>query len=798
MDQSAPNEAADVSGLLAGYNLLPGIADELLDGAGNVRPVWLPLLQHLASLGAEERDIALNRADQYLRDGGVYFRHYGKNGSTEREWPLSHIPLLIEKAEWDTIAAALTERAELLEQVMADIYGENRLVSEGILPPELLAANPEWLRPVVGITPRGGKFLHHVAFDIGRGPDGSWWVLGDRTQAPSGAGFALETRMATNRSFSALFRQNRVMRLAGFYRRFRDMLQSMCESENSRVGILTPGPLNDTYFEHAYIARYLGFTLMQGADLTVQDGRLLARTVGGLKPVEVLWRRLDSAWADPLELEEDSQIGTPGLVEALRAGSCTLVNALGSGALEARAMMAFMPRIAEFLTGRPLAMPNIATWWCGAPDACEYVVDNSARMTIDKAMSTGLPFDHGRDAVIAGVTTDGAPVNPDWIRDHAAGLAAQEILSLSTTPALAGGRLTPRPMSMRVFLARTRNGWTVMPGGFARVGHTSNSADISMQRGGSVCDVWVVSDRIEQPETLLHHKVTAARRSELGILPSSAADNLLWLGRYVERAEDQIRLLRAYHLRVAETGSADYPLASHIADQLTVIGADPAEPVPPGLARNLESALRCAGRVRDRFSTDGWNSLVDLDRTLREFASRVTAGDDAARAYSVLLRKISGFSGLVHENMYRFTGWRFLGIGRAIERSLAMLRLLADCTAPDAPSGALDLAIEVGDSIMTHRRRYTVDTDRYTAIDLLLLDELNPRSVHHQCRAMNEHAIFLPRPAGESTTPFQTRTISLVTALSSASAETVTGERLAELQARVGELHGLLAESYLH
>lgn len=788
----------DLAHLLGDYRVLPGIADELIDFQGNIRPVWHPLLRHLAGLSAEELDLALTRADQYLRDGGVYFRQYGKEGSTERDWPLSHVPLMIEQDEWETIAAGLAERADLLESMMADVYGENRLVAEGLLPPALLAANPEWLRPAVGITPRGGAFLRHVAFDIGRGPDGNWWVLGDRTQAPSGAGFALETRMATNRAFSALMHETNVMRLAGFFRRFRDALEALRGSGRGRVAILTPGPLNDTYFEHAYIARYLGFTLMQGADLTVENDRLMVRTVSGLMPVDVLWRRLDSGWADPLELEEGSRIGTPGMLGALRAGSCTVINAIGSGVLEARAMMAFTPRIAEHLTGKPLALPNIATWWCGDENAREYAIANAGRMTIDNAMSTRLPFDHGPDVVIAGKTVDGGDVNPDWIRQNGAGLAAQEILSLSTAPALVEGRLVARPMSLRVFLARTGDGWTAMPGGFARIGRSGESAGIAMQRGGSVSDVWVVAQRSDPAESLLTGKRAKVRRLEPGSLPSTAADNLLWLGRYVERAEDQIRLLRAYHLRIAESGSADYPLASHIAGQLEFIGVDPAIPVPAGLVADLDAALRSAGNVRDRFSIDGWNALVDLKQTTVNFASRVTTGDDAARAYSVLLRKISGFTGLVHENMYRFIGWRFLGIGRAIERAQAMLRLLQDCTGEGAPAGALDLAIEVGDSVMTHRRRYSVETDRETVIELLLLDEMNPRSAHHQFRAMNDHAIFLPKAGGDTLTPFQARVVELVTTLSTSTADQVSADSLAGLARHAGELPALLASSYLH
>ncbi|WP_298494695.1 circularly permuted type 2 ATP-grasp protein [uncultured Maritimibacter sp.] len=789
----------EIARLLGGYSRREGVADELFARDGTLRPVWRPLLKAIAEMSAEDLDRATARADQYLRDAGVYFRQYGKAGSAERDWPLSHLPLVLDGQEWAGIETALIERADLLEAMMADIYGEGRLVADGLLPPSMLAANPEWLRPMVGVQPRGGYFLHHVAFDIGRGPDGDWWVMGDRTQAPSGSGFALETRIATNRAFSKIIGQSNVRRLAGFFRHFRDALQGMTTSSSSRVGILTPGPLNDTYFEHAYIARYLGFSLMQGSDLTVQDGKLMVRTVNGLNPVEVLWRRMDSGWIDPLELEEGSRIGTPGMVDALRAGAFTMVNALGSGVLEARAMMAFTPRIADHLTGRPLSMPNIATWWCGDEAAREYAIENLGRMILDDAMSTRLPADQGPSAVVGGTTVQGEPVNPDWVRQNGARLAAQENLSLSTAPALVDGSLEARPMSLRVFLARSIGGWKVMPGGFARIGSLDQGHDVAMQRGGSVADVWVVSDTPDTAnDTLLPPSGTAYKRSDLGVLPSTAADNLLWLGRYVERVEFNIRLIRAYHLRLAEMGAGDYPITAFIAEQLSYKGIDVAEPIPAQLTADLAAALRSAGAVRDRFSVDGWNALVDLQRTLADFSLRVTPGDDAARAYSVLLRKIVGFSGLVHENMYRFMGWRFLSLGRAIERGLDTLYLVRACVDDAAPHGTFDLAIEVGDSVMTHRRRYTIETDRRTVIELLLLDDMNPRSVHLQLEALREHAEFLPHLDDDRITPFQVRVVELVTRLASVRAEDVTNRKLDRLIRDAGQLHMLLDANYLH
>lgn len=776
--------------LLAGYRPLAGVADELLTPDGSVRPVWAGLLAHLSTLRPEDLGHRFARGDQYLRDQGVYLRHYGESGPAEREWPLSHVPVLIEESDWSDITRGLIQRANLLEAVMADLYGAARLVSDGHLPPALVAGNPEWLRPMVGIKPRDGHHLHFVAFEIGRGPDGRWWVLGDRTQAPSGAGFALENRVATSRVFSDFYPGAHVHRLAGFFRAFRDALMDLRAEPDSRVAILTPGPLTDTYFEHAYIARYLGFLLAQGEDLTVSDGRLMIRTVAGLTPVSVLWRRLDSAWADPLELDQTSRLGTPGMVSALRNQTVTMVNALGSGVLETRAFLAFLPRIARALLGEDLILPNVATWWCGQQAERDHVATHAHRMFISPALSTRPPYEDGQDHRPTGPLTE-------WLAQHGADYVGQERVTLSTTPAFVDGRLRPRPMSLRVFLLRTRNGWEVMPGGFARIGRGGDAAAIAMQRGGAAADVWIVSPRPVAPGTLMPAGGDIARRG-LSVLPARAADNLFWLGRYVERTEGILRLLRARNARLAEGGSAAGPLLSTLDPLITSLGVDPNEGIPQGLIQTLGAAIYSAGAVRDRFSPDGWSALADLDKTMRRMAQRVTVGDDAARAIGKLLRKLTGFSGLVHENMYRFLGWRFLKLGQHHERAMGMTAILATLADPAAPEGALDLAVEVGDSVMTHRRRFALVTARETVVDLLALDGMNPRAVRFQLDGIRDQLSHLPGATGRGATqPLSRAVAALYGQLDRAEPETLDTAALWAFRAELAGLSDLLTESYL-
>jgi uncharacterized circularly permuted ATP-grasp superfamily protein/uncharacterized alpha-E superfamily protein len=781
------------------YAPLPGVADEMVGTDGRVRAVWQRMLASLERMSPDDLANRFARADRYLRDAGVFYRAYGgKETGSERAWPLSHMPVLIDEEEWAALSRGLVQRANLLETIVSDIYGQNRLVAEGILPPALVASNAEFLRPLVGVKPAGGHFLHFCSFEVGRGPDGNWWVLSDRTEAPSGAGFALENRVATTRAFSDIYAETHVHRLAGFFGAFRDTLQANKQHPEDRIAVLTPGLANETYFEHAYIARYLGFMLLEGEDLTIVNGKVMVRTVAGLKPVGVLWRRLDAAFADPLELNQNSHIGTPGLVEALRDGSVSIINGLGSGILETRALLAFMPAICRHFLGEDPILPSIATWWCGQKKERDHVARNIERMVIGPAYSTRPFFDDNGQSVLGASLRETAKASiSDWLATDGAKLIGQEAVTLSTTPAFIDGELVPRPMSLRVFAARTRDGWQIMPGGFARIGSGDNVSAIAMQEGGTAADVWIVSRKAVERHSLLPAEESFTRNMP-GSLPSRAADNLFWLGRYIERAEGALRVLRAWHGRFAEYADPEQPLLKDVTDYLAALDIDTTEAVPSSLIRNIDSAVFSASNIRDRFSPDGWLALNDLAKTARRFHDSVQPGDDATRAMTVLLRKLAGFAGLVHENMYRFTGWRFLSIGRYLERGLHMTRLLGHMSGENAPDGALDMLLEIGDSVMTHRRRYNVATARLTVTDLLALDALNPRSVLYQLNEIKNEVEQLPNAfSNGQMSPFYREAMRLHAGLAVMTPEGMTGPVYGKFEAELEHLSNILGQTYL-
>ena len=375
----------------AGYRPQPGVPDEFMDANGHAKGAWPRVLGRLGAMGESEIAARFASAERHIRDAGISYRIYGDK--RDHAWPLGSMPLVIEEAEWRALSEGIVQRAGLMEWILSDIYGAGSLVAEGLLPAAAVAGSPEFLRPLHGVSPPGGRWLKLYAADIGRGPDGCWRVLADRTQSPSGPGYALENRLVLSRAFPDLYTDLHVERLANFFQAFREGLVVGAQRSDPRICLLTSGPMSSTYVEQAALARYLGLLLVEGDDLVTQDGVLHVRTVSGLKRADVLWRRIDSDFMDPIELNPASRLGVPGLIEALRAGSLVVGNMPGSGILESGALAPYLPGIARRVLGEDLALQGSRSWWCGDPDSLAHVRDRLDELTLRPVATPGKGID---------------------------------------------------------------------------------------------------------------------------------------------------------------------------------------------------------------------------------------------------------------------------------------------------------------------------------------------------------------------------------------------------------------------
>lgn len=759
-----------------GYDAPAEGFDEAIDPTGHPRQHWSTFFRSIGEMGVSELSRRWREAQHLIRENGVTYNVYGDPGGLTRPWQLDPIPLLIPPDEAKTLEIGLIQRARLLEMIGADLYGSQRLLKDGLVPPELIYANPRFLRSCQGIHLPGGRHLHLYAANLGRRADGGLCVLGDRTQAPSGAGYALENRIVLSRTLPEAFRECRVHRLALFFRSLRDTLRSIAprNRDNPRVVLLTPGPFNETYFEHAYLARYLGYTLVEGGDLTVRDNRVYLKVLGGLQLVDVIFRRLDDDFADPLELRPDSFLGVPGLVQAVRAGNVAVANALGSGLLESTAFMGYLPHLCRQMLGEELKLPSVQSWWCGDSTALQHVLSNLTTMVIKPAFYNCRPepiFPDELSRVQRSQLVERIQANPR----HYVG---QERVPLSSTPVMVGDRMESRKVILRAYLAADGGSFTVMPGGLARVSTGPDSMVVSMQRGGGSKDTWVLSSGSVINFSLLPpsgQPVVITRAG--GDLPSRVADNLFWLGRYAERAEGTSRLLRGTIVRLAErSGLSEVPELPALLRTLTVhcdalpgfVGEHAEERIsepraeifslvfdrdkPGSLASVLAELLRVAGIVRDRISSDMWRVL----NAVGGFPTATDADDFTYGEIIELLNRtvitLAAFSGLAIESMTRGEGWRFLDMGRRLERVMHtnnLLRgMLLEPPAQEAP--ILDAVLDIADSGMTYRRRYMGSLRAEAVLDLLVADETNPRSLVSQLTMLVEDVDRLPRPVPHS------------------------------------------------
>ena len=743
----------------------PDVFDELSADGVTPRSHWSGFIQSLNDLGVDELEKRLARAERRIRENGVTYNVYGDPQGISRPWKIDLVPLLIPASEWRFIERGVIQRAELLNLLLKDLYGPQRLLASGRLPAELAYANPAFLRPVVGLHSSNHPFLHLLAIDLARSPDGQWWVLADRTQAPSGGGYALENRTIVSDILPDLFRAGNVQRLAPFFRAERETLFNLAAVSNPRIVLLTPGPYNETYFEHAYLARYLGFTLVEGADLTVRDRKVFLKTVNDLQQVDVILRRVDDSFCDPLELRADSVLGLPGLVDAIAAGNVKVVNSLGSGTIETAAIMPFLPGLAQHLLGETLKLPSVATWWCGQDYALDWVLNHLESVVIKPA----FPSRTMEPVFGVGLAKEEKQRLANLLRTRPLDYVAQEQVALSTAPVWDSGSLLPRSIVLRAYALNTSNGWIAMPGGLVRAAGSEGPV-VSMQRGGHSKDAWILWDGPVDTFSMLRPRGEPLEiRRASPDLPSRAADNLYWLGRYAERAESMARLLRTLISRVRRAsrselgcllrlhGCLDSRLsklpkrrpatANELENEIISIMADTER--PDSLASALNEVHRVGNSVRERLSSDMTRLVGQLNDCVQvqEYMLFV----EYSAVLTGCLELLSAFSGMERENITRGPGWLFMSLGRRLERAIYSLRQVREITKPLAEDQwpLLEFLLEVGDSSMTYRSRYFTTLQPVAVLDVLMADETNPRSLDFQLSHLADLYQKMPRHVPE-------------------------------------------------
>lgn len=798
--------------MLANYAPETAAGDLFAGAEPEVAAKWRLAANGLGDMCEGDWSRAHEQVSRQIQDLGLTFRLTGDE--EEREWPLNPMPLIIGTNEWNAIACGLIQRADLLERVIADIYGEQQLVRDGHLPASLVAGSHHFEPKMVGVRPPHGHYLHVYAVDLARGPNGEWRVLADRLRLATGIGYALENRLALSRSTTSLLSDINARRLAGFFVQLRQGIAADCQRDEPRIALLTPGRFNQSYPEQAHLSRYLGFPLVEGSDLTVSQDKLYVRTIAGPKRIDGLWRWIDTRHLDPLSFDSRSHIGVPDLFEACASGGLTLANWPGVGVMEAPAFAAFMPRLCQTLLGHGLLLPNVATWWCGQPEEANIVRDRFEEMVISSAFGGSVA------ALTAGRSRSGASFSApekaalmEAIDRRPMDYTGQEIVHLSTTPALIGDRFVPRPFTLRAFVARDGDGnWQVMPGGFARLSSAGNLRTSLMGDGDLSADLCVVDNDPVDQASLLTAGISPPIRRSGGILSSQAADNLYWFSRYTERAEMTVRIIRSLlGSSIEADGGAgrDSEAMGRLVQLLVQWGAidadDAKQPITRlcgmafserqklgGVAALINSSRTIGRTLRDRLSNDFWRAA---NRPVPAFDTH--NAESMLKASAMLIERFAALSGLSAENMVRSPAWRFLEMGRRIERALNICRITRNLSAPPHHQNDLGIILDLCDSQIAYRSRYLTGPMLEPVLDLVLLDPDNPRSLIFQIGAITDHVGFLPQllEDGVPETPLR-EARAILSNLQSTPAEAMTPDALKETELRLLALSDAISTRY--
>jgi len=728
-----------------------GVYCEAFAGCGQPRAQWQSIVAAVNAAGPELLGQRQERVKRMRHEDGATYNPFDAPDGRGTPWALEQIPLPLTVREWSRLETGLIQRARLLEQILADVYGPQDLLKTGRLPSQLVFANPHFLHTCHGVRPSSGRYLTLYAADLYRGPDGNFRVLRDYSASPVGLGYALENRIVISRMFPELYQRTQIRRLAPFFQTLHTGLtqRSALRREDPNIVLLSPGPDSPIYFEQALLSRYLGYPLVEGQDLTVRNGRVFLKKLAGLEPVDTIFRHISDQQSDPFALRRETAAGVAGLIQVAREQNIDIANPIGAGFAETPVLPVFLPELCRSLMGEDLLLENHPAWWCGHAEGERRARVQLNQLIIAPALDRSAPFDSDLLAAI-----------------HSAPFAfmAWEPVRPSTVPVWENGRIHARPALLRVFACATEEGFAIMPGGLAITAADTEALLAGVPERLHSKDIWVLSDQPVEPFSMLGglHAVAEVRRSS--DLPSRVADHLLWLGRYLERAEGLIRLLRSVFRRLSsEARPEDIPELEFLLNLLRAGHTIPALPEEGGYSsQELEAQLfaalyqedrpesviailkrvqDAARNVRDRLSRDSWRVINRLE----EFGDNPAA--DPQDQLDNTLFTLSAFSGLAMEGMTRSLGWRFMDMGRRIERGLHQISLIREglprvCA---VSQNALEALLEVSDSIMTYRARYRTAFQLAPVLDLLLLDESNPKSLAFQFSQLSAHVEDLPR-----------------------------------------------------
>ena len=729
-----------------------GRYDEVVAPDGTLRPAWKRMAEVALALTADD----LRRVDEevvrFLADDGVA---YARPGRGPVPWRLDPVPLVLDAASWRTLEVGLAQRAELLNAVLHDVYRDQTLLREGVVPPAVVLGHPGFARGMGRRSARDPRPLVLSATDLGRAADGSWQVIADRAQAPSGLGYALENRKVLSRVLPELYRSGDVHRAAPYLWALRSSLLQQADGElaDPRVVVLSPGTHSETAYDQAFLASTLGFPLVQGGDLTVKDGWVYLRAPGGvLERVDVILRRVDASWSDPLELRGESQLGVAGLVEAVRRDRVRVVNGFGAGVLENPGLLPYLPAACEALLGETLRLPSIPTWWCGDSDGLTAVLDREDLVVrrIDGPLS-GLR------------ELDRAEVSRQ-VREEPHRYVGQELPALSQAPTWRLGTVTPRPITLRTFTLRYGSAYRPLVGGLASVRGAGASDRATCSK-----DVWVLKEAPGEPDQGLADVLPMTHARAATILVPRALEDMYWAGRYAERVEDLLRLVLAAHAQAEDfktrprsTGHASLEVVMGAVRRLSGSRYDDLDSEfrslildrdrPGSVAHSLDGLRDALQGVRDQLSLDTWRMFGIIDRA----TEALLANDHSHQVAESAGRMLTGILSLqgVTASMIRDAGWHMIATGRDLERGVQLTHLLrATATVRrgiDVDREVLTMVLAATESAVTHRRRYRGYVRPGGVLDLLLMDPDNPRSLRFCLQDLRAHLQAMPASTGSS------------------------------------------------